>query len=543
MIFMKKAAVLATAAISCFGMLLTGCQKKSNSTASNQDKITVVQNVPVDSLDPTIAYQVTSCLTVANTTEGLYTIDANEKPQLGLAEKVETSNNGLTKTFTIRKDAKWSNGDPVKANDFVFSWRRFASSKVGSPYNFEIIASGIKNASAVVAGKKPLSALGVRAKNDKTLVVELEHPVPFLSKLLSFSSFAPINQKYFDENGKKYAQDSDHLLATGPYKVTNWKLGDNTVQLVKNPKYWDAKNVKVKEVKIDVITDPEKAAIAFENGSADYVHLSGQLVSKYRKDKNFQEEVSNFIHYLMFNLKKPGFDNPDVRKAISYSIDRKEITTHILKDGSVPVHSMIMKGLAKDPATGKDFADESTTNFSQYSPSEAKKYWNKAKSKTKLRSFTLLYDDSDPVYSNLAAYIKAQVEKNLPGMKVNLQQVAKKTRLDKMAKSTFDVAITRWAPDYADPTAVLGMYTTGNASNYGKWSDPAFDKLVNQAGGMANQTKRFQTLLKANDLLIDSAACPPLYQSGAPVLKRADIKNMPMHIAGVPYFFKYVSIK
>lgn len=540
---MKKVAVLATAAISCFGMLLTGCQKKSNSTPKNQDKITVVQNVPVDSLDPTVAYQVTSCLTVANTVEGLYTVDANEKAQLGLASKVETSNNGLTKTFTIRDDAKWSNGDPVTANDFVFSWRRFASPKVGSPYNFEIIASGIKNAGAVVAGKKPLTALGVKAKNDKTLVVQLEHPVTFLSKILSFSSFAPINQKYFEKMGKKYAQDSAHMIVTGPYQIKDWKLGDNTVQLVKNPKYWDAKNVKVKEVKIDVITDPEKAAIAFENGSADYVHLSGQLVSKYRKDQNYQEEVSNFIHYLMFNLKKPGFDNPEVRKAISYSVDCKEITTHILKDGSVPIHSMVMKGLAKDPASGKDFADESTTNLSQYSPAKAKKLWNKAKAKTKMRSFTLLYDDSDPVYSNLAAYVKAQVEKNLPGMKVNLQQVAKKTRLDKMAKSTFDVAITRWAPDYADPTAVLGMYTTNNASNYGKWSNSKFDKLVEQAGNTSNRAKRFQTLLKANDILIDSAACPPLYQSGAPVLKRANIKDMPMHIAGVPYFFKYVSIK
>lgn len=540
---MKKGAVLATAAIACFGMLLTGCQKNSNSSSGKQDKITVVQNVPVDSLDPTIAYQVTSCLTVANTVEGLYTVDANDKAQLGLASKVETSNNGLTKTYTLRKNAKWSNGDPVTANDFVFSWRRFADPKIGSPYNFEIVASGIKNAGAVVAGKKPISSLGVKAKGDKQLVVELDHAVPYLSKILSFSSFAPINQKYFEKNGKKYAQDSDHTIATGPYMVKDWKLGDNTVQLVKNPKYWDAKNVKVNEFKIDVITDPEKAAIAFENGSADYVNLSGQLVPKYRKDKSFQEEVSNFIHYLVFNLKKPGLDNSDLRKAITYSIDRKEITSHILKDGSVPVHSMVTKGLTKNPSNGKDFADESTTDFSQYSPAEAKKYWNKAKSKTNLRSFTLLYDDSDPVYSNIAAYIKAQVEKNLPGMKVNLQQVAKKTRLDKMTKSNFEVAINRWAPDYADPTAVLAMYTSDNGSNYGRWANPEFDKLIDQAANTTDQAKRYQILLKANNILIDSTACPPLYQNGAPVLRRSNIKGMSMHMAGVPYFFKYVSIK
>lgn len=540
---MKKGAVLATAAIACFGMLLTGCQQKSNSGSKNQEKITVVQNLPVDSLDPILAYQNTSSVIVANTTEGLYTIDANDKPQLGLASKVQTSNHGLTKTYTIRKDAKWSNGDPVTANDFVFAWRRLADPKNASGFNFQPGAAGIKNADDIVAGKKPVNSLGVKAKDDKTLVVELDHAVPYMNKLLAFSDFAPVNQKFFEKTGKKFAQDSDNLVATGPYKVKNWKLGDNTVQLVKNAKYWDAKNVKVKEIKLDVIVDPEKAAIAFENGSADYVHLSGQLVPKYHKDKNYVNEVGNFTHYLMFNMKKSGLDNADLRKAISVSVNRKEITNHILKDGSVPAHSMVMKDLVQNPASGKDFANESTDNFSQYSPSEAKKYWNKAKAKTNLRSITLLYDDSDPAYANVCAYIKARIEKNLPGMKVDLQQVSKKTRLDKMSKSNYDVTLTRWGPDYADPTAILSMYQTDNDSNYGKWSNTEFDKLLAQANKTTDQAKRYQLLLKANDILVDSASCPPLYQIGAPVLKRNNIKDLPMHIAGVPFFFKYASFK
>ena len=540
---MKKSAAIVSTAIACVGMLLTGCQKSSNSGTQNQSKITVVENTPVDSLDPAVAYQESAIVTVANTTEGLYTMDAHDKPQFGLASEVKTSNHGLTKTFTIREDAKWSNGDPVTANDFVFGWRRFSDPKNASPYNFELGAAGIKNADAITLGKKPTSALGVRATGPKTLVVELDHPVPFLSRILAFAPFAPVNQKYFEKTGKKFGQDSSHVIATGPYKIKDWKLGDNTVQLVKNPKYWDAKNVKVKEIKLDVITDPEKAAIAFENGNADYVRLSGQLVSKYHKDKNFVDEISNFNHYLIFNMKEPGINNANLRKAISVSLNRKEITTHILKDGSVPVHSMVMRKLGKNPKTGKDFADESTTNLSQYSPADAKKYWNKAKSETKLRSFTLLYDDSDPSYSNVAAYIKAQVEKNLPGMKVNLQQVSKKTRLDKMAKSNFDAGISRWAPDYGDISAVLNMYVTGNASNYAKWSDPEYDRLIAQANKETDLSKRYQLLLKANNILVDSAACPPLYQAGAPVLRRTNIKDMTMHISGVPLVFKYVYIK
>lgn len=540
---MKKGAVLATAAVACFGMLLTGCQNKGNSSSKKQDKITVVQNAPVDSLDPILAYSNSSSVVVANTTEGLYTIDANDKPQLGLASNVKTSNHGLTKTFTIREDAKWSNGDPITANDFVFAWRRLANPKNASAFNFQPGAAGIKNADDIVAGKKPVNSLGVKATGKKTLVVELDHVVPYMNKLLAFSDFAPVNQKYFEKAGKKFAQDSDHLIASGPYKIKDWKLGDNSIQLVKNAKYWDAKNVKLNEVKLDVIVDPEKAAIAFENGSADYVHLSGQLVPKYRKDKNYENEVGNFTQYLMFNVKKPGLDNEDLRKAISSSINRKEITKHILKDGSIPVHSMVMKDLVKNPSNGKDFADESTTDLSEYSAADAKKYWNKAKSKTDLRSITLLYDDSDPAYANVAAYVKAQVEKNLPGMKVDLQQVSKKTRLDKMSKATYDVTLTRWGPDYADPTAILSMYQSKNDSNYGKWANSEFDKLMAESNKTTDQAKRYQLLLKANNILIDSASCPPLYQNGAPVLKRANIQDLPMHIAGVPYFFKYASIK
>ncbi|BDR60152.1 peptide ABC transporter substrate-binding protein [Lactobacillus xylocopicola] len=540
---MKKGTKILAATAACLGLFLTACQKNADSGTNNQTKITVVQNAAVDSLDPILAYQNTSSTVVANVNEGLYTIDANDKTQLGLAASVKTSNHGLTKTFTIRKNAKWSNGDAVTANDFVFAWRRLSDPKLASAFNFQPGAAGIKNANEIVAGKKPVESLGVKAVDAKTLVVNLDHVVPYMDKLLAFSDFAPVNQKYFERAGKKFAQDSNHLIYSGPYQLKDWKLGDNTIQLVKNSKYWDAKNVKVKEVKLDVITDPEKAAIAYENGSADYVHLSGQLAAKYRKDKGFENDVGNFTQYIMFNLKKPGMNNENLRKAISHSIDRQEITTHILKDGSIPAHSMVMKDLVKNPANNKDFADESTNNLTNYAPAAAKQYWNKAKATTKVRDFTLLYDDSDPSYANVAAYIKAQVEKHLPGMKVNLQQVAKKTRLDKMSKATYDATLTRWGPDYADPTAILSMYQSKNDSNYGHWANAEFDRLLARADQTTDQKKRYQLLLKANNVLIDSASCPPLYQNGAPVLKRTNIEHLPMHIAGVPFFFKYASIK
>lgn len=539
----KRKIAISVLTVASAALVLVGCGKKSSQAKT--DKVTVVQTSPVDSLDPVLGYNSTSVTVVGNTYEGLYSVDPKDKTHLALASKVKTSADGKTKTFTIRKNAKWSNGDPVTANDFVFAWRRLANPKVASAFNFQPGAAGIVNADAIVAGKKPVSSLGVEAKGQKTLVVHLDRKVPYLNKILSFSSFAPVNEKYFNKTGKKFAQNDKNLISAGPYQVKNWKLGDNTVTLEKNNKYWDAKNVKVKQFKINVITDPEKAAIAYQNGQADYTPLSGQLASKYKKEKGFTTELGPYTQYLMFNLKKEGMNNADLRKAINSAINKESITKHILKDGSKPAKSMIMRGLYKDSTNGdKDFADESIAGYT-YSPSKAKQYWNKAKQETSVRHFTLTYDDSDPAYSNVASYIKSQVEKNMSGMKVTLQQLSKKTRTDKMSSGDFDSVLTRWGPDYADPTAILSMYQSANVSNYSKFANPEFDQLLaDSAGKYAGQTdKRNQALLKANDLLIESASSAPLYQLGNPVLTRENIHGLVQHIAGVTFELKYVTLK
>lgn len=523
-------------------VLLAGCGAKSQS--GSKSSMTMAVTSSVDSLDPVLAYQTTSCTVVGNTNEGLYSIKNNGKAELALASKVVTSDGGLTKTFTIRKNAKWSDGSSVMANDFVFAWRRLANPKVASAFNFELGAAGIKNADAIVAGEKAVNSLGVEAKGEKTLIVHFSKKVAYLPQLLSFSSFAPVQEKYYKKEGKKFAQSAKNLIASGPYKVANWKQGDNTITLVKNNEYWDAKNVKTKKIKLQVITDPEKSALAFKNGTVDYTPLSGQLVAKYKNDSSYKNSLGNFTQYLMFNMKSKGLNNADLRKAIAYSINKKSIVNNVLKDGSQIANSMIMKGLVTDPGTGKDFASESTTGY-EYSPSKAKSYWNKAKRETSRRTLTILYDDSDTAYANVAAYIQSQVQKNLKGMKVTLKQTTKKTRSDKMMSGDFEAVLTRWGPDYADPTAILSMYQTDNISNYQKWSNSTFDSLLNAAATTyaSNPTKRYKALLKANNILVNSAACPPLYQLGSPVLQRSSIHGLKQHLAGVPFWFKYVSIK
>ena len=534
---------------SCFFVFsLAACSQSSNessNTATKDKAIKIAVSTNVDSLDPALAYESISTEIVGNTMEGLYTIDNNNKPQLAMAEKVVTSSDGLTKTFTIRKDAKWSNGDPVTADDFVYAWSRLADPTLASGFNFELEVAGIKNAAAITAGKMKPSDLGVKAKDSKTLVVTLDKPVPFLPGLLSFSAFAPLDQKFVESKGKSFALTSDDLVFNGPFVVKNWKANDNTLTLEKNPSYYDAKNVALKTVNIQVISDPQQAVMSYQNGDIDYAPLNGDLVKKYSTDKSYQNSLGIFEWYLMFNSKVDGLNNENLRKAIAYSIDRKELTDKILKDGSIPANTMVQKGFSFDPTDSKkDFVDEVPQGYS-YDQAKAKEYWDKAKAETKMRSFTLIYEQEDPSIANVAAYMKSQIESNLKGMTVNLQIMPKKTRLDKMQKGDYQVALTRWGPDYADPTAILSMYTSKHVSNYAGWSNKDFDNLLNAAATTLAQkpADRWTALEKAEGILNDSAVCIPLYQVGDSALVRTNIDGLVKHFTGVDFRYKYASLK
>lgn len=533
----------------CFTIIISSliaCSNSSNSTEANlsNNSITIAETTSVDSLDPALAYESFSTIVVGNTIEGLYSIDNNDTPQLAMAEKVESSEDGLTKTFTIRDNAKWSNGDPVTANDFVYAWKRLADPTLASGFSFELEVAGIKNATDIIAGKKDPSELGVSAQDDKTLVITLDKPVPFLENLLSFSAFAPLNQKYVEEKGESFALTSEDLLSNGPYKVADWKAGDNTIKLEKNPDYYDAENVAIDTVNFQVISDSQQALMSYENKDVDYAPLTGDLVSKYSNDEEYHNSLGIFEWYLMFNDHVEGLDNVNLRKAIAYSIDKEQLTNNILKDGSIPAYAQIQKGFSFDSTNNnQDFIEQVDKEYI-YDADKAKEYWEKAKEETDIRSFTLIYEQDDPSIANVAAYIKSQIETNLEGMQIELQIMPKKTRLDKMKKLDYQVALTRWGPDYADPTAILSMYTSEHVSNYAGWSNQEYDNLLNSAATTLalDPAKRWNALKEAEGILKDSAVSIPLYQVGDSALIRSNIKGLVKHFTGVSFRFKYASL-
>ncbi len=501
--------------------------------------INLGKDVELASMDSAIATDGLSFEVIAATIEGLYTIDADGVPQLAIAEKADVSADGKTYTFTLR-DAKWSNGTPVSAKDFEFAWKRLVDPATASEYSFIMGVAGVKNADDIVAGKKQIDELGVKAKDDKTLVVELDRPVAFFNSLLAFPSFFPINEAFYKEKGDQYALTADALLANGPFKMKTWEVGGTTFFLEKNPDYYDASKIQIDGLNYKVIKDTQQSVLAYENGDLDYVMLSGEQISKYQSNPEYHSIMAGYLWYLSPNQKVKGLENVNLRKALSLAFDKKAIVDDILKDGSIVADFAVPTLLATGP-DGKDFRETAGT-YPTTNKDEAKKYWEKAKSELGIDSIKLelLFEDTESA-TLVAQFIQSEIESTLPGVTFDLKSQPKKNRVELMQKGDFQVGLTRWGPDYADPMTYLDMWVTDSPNNYGFWSNKEYDGLIQSAskGDLASKPEeRWAALKKAEKLVMDNAVIFPVYQKGNAVLIKPAVTGIEFHSVGVNIYYK-----
>ncbi|MDP4109793.1 MAG: peptide ABC transporter substrate-binding protein [Bacillota bacterium] len=534
-------------------VMLGGCGGNSGSTtatasgaatasaASGKKILNICRQVELSDMDSSIATESESLTAIVCVIEPLYVTNPEDKPVPGIAESYEVSKDGKTYTFHLRKNANWTNGEPVTANDFVFSWRRLADPKTASEYSYMVDSAAIKNSSAVIAGQMPTDKLGVYAKDDKTLVVELDRPIPYFISLVSFPIFCPINQKFCEEKGDKYAVGIENLLCCGPFVMSSWDVGGNTYSFTKNPKYYDPDKVKVDQVNIQVIKDNQQAVLSYENGDTDFTPIAGDLITKYQNNPGFKSVESCFLWYISANINpksdkfRTGLQNLNLRKAIALSYDKDAICKDILKDGSIPANFAIPRKLAFGP-DGKDFRDTSESYLTA-DKQKAKEYWEKAKKElgTDTVNIEFLYDDSEAT-PLIAQFIQNEVETNLPGVKITLKAQPKKSRLDLMRNREFELGFTRWGPDYSDPMTFLDMWETGSSYNYGEWSSPEYDSLLKQAttGDLANDpAKRWEALKRAESLVMNDAVILPVYQKGMSFLLRPGLTGIPLYTVNV----------
>ena len=521
--------------------MLAGCGSKTDT-----DTFRFANDTDIVGMDSTVVDDAMSFNAITAITDGLTTVDVKGNTIPGIAKSWDVSNNGLTYTFHLR-DAKWANGDKVTAQDFVYSWHRIIKNAGNYAYMLGSEGASIKNADSLIdlgttATDEQLNTLGIKATDDKTVVVDLEKNVPYFVGLMSFPCYFPQNQKFVEKCGKNYATKPEYILGNGAYKMTKWIKG-NKATFTKNDKYYDAKSVKTKNLEMYLVQDPKTAAQNFDNGKVDYATINSTLVDKYKGKDTFKTIREGYLAYLICNFKADTTANKNLRHALSYAINRKDLCDNILKDGSQPATGFVPAQLCKSPS-GKDFREESG-KYVDYDVKKAQEYLDAAKKELGTDTITvdLLYGTDESPMDTFAEYLQGSFTK-LKGLKVNMVATVKKDRIyNREASGNFQIACTRWAPDYADPTTFLNVLASSNSNNYGKWENAQYNSLLKQAQNETDVNKRWNELLEAEKVMMDDMPNIPVVQTGTAALQAKNVKGLVHNTVSTPYVFKYVTLK
>lgn len=517
------ATVLASAA------LLAACGGNSSKESSSSKKTlnwTVASEIPT--MDMSKATDATSFNQLSNTMEGLYRLGKNSKLEKALATSEKVSKDGKTYTYTLRK-SKWSDGSELTAKDFVYSWRRTVDPKTASQYSY--LFSGIKNADAIVAGKKKADTLGVKAVGKYKLVVTLERRIAYFDKLMGFAVFFPQSEKAVTKYGSKYGTASKYMLYNGPFKQTGWTGSNLSWKMVKNPYYWDKKNVKLDTITWSVQKTPSTSYNLYQSNKLDYTGLDASQTKQLKNQKGYVTLNQGATFYMQFNQAKNKYlANTNIRKALSLAVDRKGLTSS-LGGNSVPANTLTPTQLTD--VNGEDYTKRISKSAESFYPAstnkkEAVKYLNKGLKELGVSkfSFKILSDDTDSG-KKTTEFLQSTFESTFGNkVSVSVQNLPFKTRLSRSTAGNFDVVISGWSTDFADPISFLDLFTSTNPENNGKWKNTSYDKLIADSKTTASTSKRWDDLTKAEDILLNNVGVAPLYYNTNAALIRPTVKDV-----------------
>lgn len=511
-------------------------KNSSNSTKKSEQVLNVTATDEIASLDIVKAHDTVSGVVLSNTMEGLYSIDKNHEPVLAGAEEHSISKDGLVHTFKLR-DNKWSNGDPVTAYDYEYSWKR-TFKNVGY-YTYSFANAKILNAQEIMDGKKSPDELGVKAKDDKTLVVTLSGPSPLLNYSLAFTAFFPVNKAFTESAGKAYGTEFDKAVYNGAFVLTEWRHNQGW-HYKKNSNYPDADTVKLQDINVDVVKEESTDVNLYETGKVDLIEITSAFIDKYKADPNYSSQVTAGLHFLRFNHNNEYLSNKNIRRALDMAWDKQALTDVILKNGSIPTYYLV-PDIAKAPS-GESF--RSLNGDFKGTFDEAKKYFKTGLGeigKKNIEVNLLTADDTDSKATS--EYLKDQWEKNLEGLKVNivLQPFQRRLELEKAIK--YDISLSSYVPSSADPLNYLDMWVTGKSFNRMDYSNPKYDDLVNKAWNELDEEKRYKLMLQAEKILFEDAAIGPMYQDSTAIIQHSYVKGVVHHPTLPQYDYKWANIE
>ncbi|HCY8999663.1 TPA: peptide pheromone-binding protein TraC [Enterococcus faecalis] len=519
----------------------TATKDSQDATEKKVEQVaTLTAGTPVQSLDPATAVDQTSITLLANVMEGLYRLDEKNQPQPAIAAgQPKVSNNGKTYTIVIRDGAKWTDGTDITADDFVTAWQRVVDPETASP-NVELFST-IKNAKEIISGKQPKEKLGVKSNGEQTLIIELEKPTPYFTDLLALTAYFPVQQKAIKENEKNYGTSQKSIETNGAYTLTNLD-GVGTSDkwtIAKNEKYWDKKHVSMKKINFQVVKEINTGINLYNDGQLDDAPLAGEYAKQYKKDKEYSTTLMANTMFLEMNQTGENklLKNKNVRKAISYAIDRESLVEKLLDNGSIPSVGVVPEKMAYNPKTKKDFANEKLV---EYNKKQARSYWETAKSKDKVSEkleLDILVGDGE-FEKKAGEFLQGQLEENLEGLKVNITPVPANAFMERLTKKDFAISLSGWQADYADPISFLANFETNSPLNHGGYSNKNYDELIKDTS-----SKRWQELKKAEKIVIDDAGVIPVFQVGIARLQKNTIRNLVIHPVGARYDYKKMMVQ
>ncbi len=531
--------------------VLAACGKQSSqSTGSGKYASSQVLNLSYpSSLDSIDISNMSGYGSTGNIFESLYRLGKNGSITPGLAKSTKVSKDGKTYTFTIR-NAKWSDGSKITAQDFVYSWKRTVTPATKSQYAY--LFSGVKNADAIVAGKKSPDTLGVQAKGQHTFIVTLDKPITYFKKLMTYPLFGPISEKAVKKWGSKYATKAQYMLYSGPFKLTGWTGTNNKWQFVKNDQYWDKKAVHLQKINYTVNESTTTTLNLFQEKKLDLTQLSSEQVKNLKSNADYTTYPYSITAFLIYNFQdsnttiKKALNNKNIRQAISLSINRKTLVKNVIGDASTVSKTFVPQDLVKDPKNGKDFADESTVkNSTSYNKALAQKFWKQGLKETGIKklSLTLLASNDDP-NKPISQYLKSALEKNLDGLTVNLSNIPSKVASSRAQSGNFDLYLSGWGADFNDPISHLQIMTNNSGYNYGKYNSSTYNALVKKAQNQdANKASaRWQDMINAEKTIMQDQGITPLYQTNYSYLQNPKVKGIIHNTAGTQWNYKYAYI-
>ncbi|MBT0723060.1 peptide ABC transporter substrate-binding protein [Rosenbergiella sp. S61] len=515
---------LSSITVACLVPLYLPCvaSAQSDSLAANQEIVRQIKDEPA-SLDPAQAVGLPEIPILRDLFEGLTNQDAQGHPVPGVAVSWHSSDQKVW-LFTLRKDAKWSNGDPVTAKDFVYSWQRMVDPRTSSPYAWFPALAAIENAAEITAGKKPLASLGVVASDDYHLKVTLAHPVAWFPVLTSSFALYPVPQKVVAQYGNQWTLPG-HLVGNGAYQLEKHIVNERVV-LTRNNHYWDNAHSTLNKVTFVPLSDSVTATHWYQANNIDVTESFPK--NRYQRLKQTMPgEVYTpaqlGTYYYAFNTHKGPTANVNVRKALSWTIDRHIIADKILRTGEKPAWYFtpdITQGFAPPTLAYQQLSQAERNrqaklllNAAGYGPSRPLK-------------ISILYNTSDS-NKQIAIAVASMWKKNL-GAEVSLVNQEWKTYIDSRKQGNFDVIRASWVGDYNEPSTFLSLLTSQHTGNISRFTNSAYDALMDKASRETTLAPREKIYTAAEQMIAENVPIAPIYQYTNGRLIKPWVKGYPI---------------